>query len=72
MGSKHKNLAGLEETRLLRDFEKYGYDPEIYQTEFYDGEFGEEDHAHDGWIMFSPKDANQILEELWMWRDLQR
>lgn len=61
MGSKHKNLHGLEERRLLRDFERLGLSPIPHYTEFYDGEFGDEDHQFDGWIMFSPSDADEIL-----------
>lgn len=72
MGSKHRNLVGLEEARLLLDFEKYGYDPHSWASEFYDGEFGEENHYYDGWIMFSPKQANELLEEIWRLRDLLR
>lgn len=67
MGSKHKNLAGLEETRLLRDFEKYGFDPGVHHiedyVEFVDVEGGVDmDYSRDGWIMFSPSDANAIYE----------
>lgn len=62
MGSKHKKLAGMEETRLLRDFNRLGLDPIPHYTEFYDGEYGEEDHQFDGWLMFSPREADELLE----------
>ncbi len=64
MGSKHHRLSGLEQERLLRDFRRLGLSPDTHYTEFTDEEFYPEDHSQDGWIMFSPKDASEIIDML--------
>lgn len=72
--SRHHRLYAMEETRLLRDFQKHGFYPELHYAGFFDGEFGEEDHSRDGWIpphhsrdgwiMFPPHMAADLLDRL--------
>ena len=60
---RRKILAGMEETRLLRDFNRFGLDPKLYEDNYYwDAE--NDDHQHHGWVMFSPQDVNEILDML--------
>lgn len=53
----------FEEIRLLREFEKLNYHPEIVE-EFYEDDGTPYEYQNPGWVMFSPREAYYILDAL--------